>query len=140
MSRSSRKWARSGPCVFSTEAMDSSHSCVSTGSRSSSLGTSVMRSGQTQRAMLGCTAVASEIGRNCATKKRANDPVFTLTGQANYLTLKLERMSIRPPLDLPRIVRARSLNARTADQLDAVLVLAPENAQARTFADLPEPE
>lgn len=49
-------------------------------------------------------------------------------------------MSIRPTLDLPHIARTRSLNARAADQTDAVLVLAPEGAQPRAFADLPEPE
>src|SRR5689334_21995363 len=49
-------------------------------------------------------------------------------------------MSIGPTLDLPHISRARSLSARTTDQTDAVLVLAPENAESRTFADLPEPE
>jgi leucyl aminopeptidase len=77
-------------------------------------------------------------------KKRANDPVFTLTGQANHPTLKLESMPTRPSpgpaLDLPEITRARSLNARATDSLGAVLVMAPENAQVRTFADLPEPE
>src|SRR4026208_620925 len=35
MSRSSRKCARCAPCTFSTESIDSSHSLVSSGSRSS---------------------------------------------------------------------------------------------------------
>jgi leucyl aminopeptidase len=49
-------------------------------------------------------------------------------------------MTISPSLDLPRIARARSMNARAADQIDSILVLAPTGAEARTFADLPEPQ
>ena len=49
-------------------------------------------------------------------------------------------MTITPTLDLPRITRARSLNARATDETDAICVIAPENAEARAFADLPEPQ
>lgn len=50
-------------------------------------------------------------------------------------------MSITPDLNLPRLTRTRSpLSPRAAEQMDAILVMAPESAQARTFAELPEPQ
>jgi leucyl aminopeptidase len=48
-------------------------------------------------------------------------------------------MSIKPSLELPRITRARSpLSTRAASATDAIFVVAPENAQPRSFAQLPE--
>jgi leucyl aminopeptidase len=50
-------------------------------------------------------------------------------------------MSIKPPSDLPRITRAHApLTARAANLTDAIFVVAPENAQPRAFAQLPEAE
>src|SRR5690606_13543367 len=43
--------------------------------------------------------------------------------------------------DIPSVSRARgALNSRAASRLDAVLVMAPEDATAATFAALPERE
>jgi leucyl aminopeptidase len=47
-------------------------------------------------------------------------------------------MSISPTLDLPRITRAHALSARAVGEIDALFVVAPESAQPRAFADLPE--
>jgi leucyl aminopeptidase len=48
---------------------------------------------------------------------------------------------IAPSLELPRITHARSpLKPRAANDADALFVIAPENAQPRAFAQLPEPQ
>ncbi len=50
-------------------------------------------------------------------------------------------MSFTPQLDLPRVRRSHaSLGPRAAGELDAVFVIAPESAQPRAFASLPEPQ
>jgi leucyl aminopeptidase len=49
-------------------------------------------------------------------------------------------MSISPSLDLPRITRARTVSARASDEIDVIFAVAPESAQPRTFAELPEPQ
>jgi len=50
-------------------------------------------------------------------------------------------MPLLPSLDVPRITRARGkFNVRTAERLDALFVVAPDSAQSRHFAALPEPQ
>ena len=48
-------------------------------------------------------------------------------------------MSLTPQLDLPRVTRSRAgLSPRAAAEIDAFFVMAPEDAQPRAFASLPE--
>ena len=108
MSRSSRKCARSAPCVFSTESMDSSHSWVSAGSRSSSFGSSVI-------SLLGCASAAAN-GRTSGCR------------MSLLPTCETPRITrVRGPL-----------HARAANQLDAMLVdRARWRARAKSLARLP---
>ena len=96
-----------------------------------------------------CARMRGRCERNCATKKRANDPVFTPTGQASPPTLKhssdvplkarMALTTLRPELDLPRVTRARGpLRPRAANELDALFVVVPESVAPRAFASLPE--
>src|SRR5215470_19414609 len=48
-------------------------------------------------------------------------------------------MSLSPQLDLPRVTRSRAISGpRAAGDLDAIFVMAPDDAQPRAFASLPE--
>src|SRR4051812_13785447 len=48
--------------------------------------------------------------------------------------------SLLPPPEQPRVTRARGNSSARAGQWDAIFVIAPDTAQPRALADLPEPE
>src|SRR5258708_8022501 len=115
--------ARSAPCVFSTDAIDSSHSRVSTGSRSSSFGGSVMDHRKRGRAPV-------VLARDRMSNDGEQQQVKQVSGRASGTRAGM----LLPSARAPAIVSAR----RGAHRLDALLAIVPPRATAASFRELPE--